>query len=401
MAAEMTMRSDSPCHICGAAAVDIVAGFKELGRATSDCRPWPAGGSLGVCGTCGAVQHPVDREWHAETAKIYSDYQAYRQSVAGAEQHVFDPATGSAIPRSQKILRWLSQKGHLPANGRMLDVGCGNGAMLRAFAVVAGGGWELNGFEPHLASDAELRAIPGVRHVWSEDDLSNTDESYDFITLSHSLEHIPDPVAYLAALRGRLAPGGRLLIEVPYFLDSPYDLLVADHCTHFTMGVFRRVLSQAGYAVDALRNDVVAKELTAVALHANQPSTSITSDAAEIARGVENAVAWLHTMQAQAFDAATRQPFGIFGTAIGASWLLGVLGERVQFFVDEDPARAGTRYFNRPVLRPQDLRAGATIYMALPRGIAEDVTARLGRKDVDFLLPPDYTKRLNEGPMAI
>lgn len=390
--------SGSPCHICGAAAIQVIGGFERLGRATSDCRPWPPGGTLGTCGVCGAVQRRVDAEWRADAAKVYSGYRAYRQSIGGAEQHVFDPVTGAAIPRSQKILHWLSRNGHLPARGRMLDVGCGNGAMLRAFAAVAGQ-WELHGYEPHLASDTEVRTIPGVRQVWSGD-LAETGGPYDLLTLSHSLEHVENPVAYLAGLRDRLAPAGRLLIEVPYFPDGPYDLLVADHCTHFTMGVLSMVLRRAGYAVDVLRSDVIAKEITAMARPVNGPVESTPAGISETAQAAETAVAWLKATQAQAADAARRQPFGVFGTAVGASWLLGVLGERVRFFVDEDPARVGTRYFGRPVVAPQDLQRGSTVYMALPRAIAENIAARIASKDVDFYLPPEYTKRLNETPVG-
>lgn len=396
----MTSGASSPCHICGAMAVRLVNGFEQLGRATSDCRPWPAGGTLGVCGACGAVQRRVDAEWRAEAANVYSGYQAYRQSIGGAEQHVFDPETGTAIPRSQKILRWLLQHGHLFSSGRMLDVGCGNGAMLRAFAAVAGQ-WELNGFEPHLASDREIYAIPGVRQVWTGA-LADTGGAYDLLTLSHSLEHVENPIAYLAELRSRLSPSGRLLIQVPYFPDSPYDLLVTDHCTHFTVGLLDMVLRRAGYTVEVLRHDVIVKELTAVARPAEARANETQgSDPSAVALAVETAIAWLRAAQAQAFDAAQNQPFGLFGTAVGASWLFGVLGDRVQFFVDEDPARVGTRYFDRAVVAPRDLQSGATVYMALPHAIAERIVARIAGKDVNFCLPPEYTRRLNEVSVGV
>lgn len=398
----MTTESGFPCHVCGAAAVELYAGFERLGRATSDCRPWPAGGTLGICGVCGAVQPRIDAQWRGDATKVYSGYQAYRQSIGGAEQHVFDPTSGAALPRSQKILRWLRQTGELPPRGRMLDVGCGNGAMLRAFAVEASQ-WELNGYEPNLTSGSEVLAIPGVCEVWSGN-LADTGGPYDLLTLSHSLEHVEDPIAYLDGLRSHLAPSGRLLIEVPYFPDGPYDLLVADHCTHFTIGILNMVLRRAGYAVEVLRSDVIAKELTAVAHLAGQSDSEDAfmghGDVGANAEAMEAAIAWLQVTSAQAILVSTgARRFGLFGTAIGASWLAGELGDRVQFFVDEDPARVGTRYLGRPVLAPQDVCQGSTVFMALPAAIAQRIVARLDRKDVDFHLPPDYTKRLDEKPI--
>jgi hypothetical protein len=38
------------CSICGNGLLVELAAFRQLRRVTSDCRPWPAGGRLGLGG---------------------------------------------------------------------------------------------------------------------------------------------------------------------------------------------------------------------------------------------------------------------------------------------------------------------------------------------------------------
>lgn len=385
------------CHVCGAEALVLIAGFEALRRATSDCRPWPQGGTVGLCEACGTVQSRLDAAWRAEAAKIYGQYEAYRQSRDGQEQAVFDPVSGAPTTRSRSILETLGAAGEIGPSGRMVDVGCGNGAMLRAFAAVLPG-WQLNGYEPYGGAPEKLRAIPGFADLWrgALDEMSGP---FDVMTMSHSLEHIEGPIAYLAALREKLAPQGQLLIQVPYFPDNPFDLIVADHCSHFTLASLSAILRAAGYEVAMARTDIIAKEITLLARKAaDAPSLQMAyaTDLAAARAALKAAASWLQAVKAAAAEAAQAPSFGIFGTSIGGNWLLGELGDRIGFFVDEDPARIGTVYEARPVLAPSELPGGATVFMVLPHAIARNIVARLGRSDVDFRLPPAYTNIARE-----
>jgi hypothetical protein len=92
----------------------------------------------------------------------------------------------------------------------------------------------------------------------------------------------------------------------------------------------------------------------------------------------------------QACNAADRSgPFGIFGTSVAAMWLYGELQSKVDFFVDEDPGRIGTLH-GRPVLTPDRIPQGATVYLTLIPAVAGPVAKRIARPDLHLEVPPAF-----------
>lgn len=107
---------------------------------------------------------------------------------------------------------------HLPKAGstgtaRLLDVGCGDGSFLQ---LARAAGWTVFGCDPDpaavenaLARDIEVRV--GGADAWLDEE-----GSFDAISLSHVLEHVPDPAATLGALNRLLKPRGFLYIDTPH-----------------------------------------------------------------------------------------------------------------------------------------------------------------------------------------
>lgn len=375
------------CHLCGADALVEIEGFAALPRVASDCRPFPAGGRLAECMSCGAIVKPVDEAFRREAAEIYAGYDLYHQSAGGAEQSVFDRETGAALPRSRRILDFARSHAALAGDGTLIDVGSGTGAMLRA-ASSALGGWHLIAVEPHPADEGALAGIAGVETVLPS--LDGQAGTADLVTIIHALEHAADPVALLAAARGALKPGGALLIEVPYFPDNPFDLVIADHCTHFTRATLAAVLARAGLAPVATASDWVAKEITVVARAGSTAVAAPHEDAGGDARRFR---VWLDDVLGVAAEASAADTFGLFGTAIAANWLLGPCDRRVRLFVDEDPNRAGRSYRGRPLHHPRDVPADAVVFMPLPPALARSIRSRIDDGRVDYLLPPPLPPR--------
>lgn len=99
------------------------------------------------------------------------------------------------------------------ATGTVLDVGCGGGLFLR---LLRERGHKVMGLDFSLdaANTAwKINRVPAVCGTLSRAPLP--DGAFAVITMFHVLEHLFDPAAYVEAAHRLLAPGGRLVIQVP------------------------------------------------------------------------------------------------------------------------------------------------------------------------------------------
>jgi SAM-dependent methyltransferase len=382
------------CKVCRTAALEEITEFRSLPRVTSDCVPFRAGGRLLICRHCNATQSPADDQWFEEIREIYSDYQAYHQS-GGVEQPVLDAATGELRRRSEVLLARLATLPGVPSSGKVVDVGCGTGATLNSFS--KRGGWRLYGLEIDTKNLASLRGIDGFEELYT---CAPTDlpGEFDLVTMVHSLEHFPDPLATLRDLLGKIAPGGRLFVEVPNAEANPFDYVIADHMMHFSPSSLSILADYAGFGIDCLSTNWVAKELSMTAqprknsaVANGQPSES---KAAEL---VFRQIDWLHRFVQAASEAlADSGSFGLFGTSIAATWLCSILGDGVSFFVEEDASRVGRRHMGRPVISPIEVAPGSVVFMALTPQIATRIAGRLGSAPTDLRLPPSFEEDMPE-----
>lgn len=375
------------CHACGAAHVNEIPGFSGLRRVSSDCVPQPEGGRLGMCSDCGLAQACVDDGWRTLAASIYEQYAIYHQG-GGAEQPVFEQGGGQSMPRSmprsRRLVDALLRTIALSDRGRALDIGCGNGGFLRALSQ-SRPGWSLTGTELDERHRAAVLAIAGVESFCATADPADVDGRFDLVSLVHVLEHIVEPASFLSRVADRLEHDGVLLIQIPYYPHNPFELLIADHCSHFTPATLTRLLVAAGLRPVHISMDWVAKEMSVVAQRgrcepaASEPDTTLTM-----------AVDWLVAARDAARGVAQQAGgcIAVFGTSIAGTWLAAELGDAVGRFVDEDAARVGQAHLGRPIASPRQMEPGTDVFIALPTPLARAVAARIARAGVRYHLPP-------------
>jgi SAM-dependent methyltransferase len=358
----------------------------KLGRVTSDCRPWPAGGKLCVCADCGCIQKAIDAEWLDDVGRIYAAYDIYHQS-GGIEQGIFTPDSTAMAPRSQRLLQGLNVYFDLPRQGRMLEIGCGNGALLRSFSSLRSD-WVLVGQDLGERQREAVEAIAGPGAFFSCP-AHEVPGQFDLVIMNHVLEHIPDPSGFLAGLRGKIAAGGLLLIQVPNTWRKPFDLLEVDHASHFTPPAVRWITARAGYSVSGMP-DLVSRETTVLARVDTCESGQKPGNSSEVLRWASQCLEWLIGMRDHARSLTRSCRLGIFGTSIAGTWLGGELGEAVSFFVDEDRHRVGRNHLGRPILHPSETPVSSHVYMALESDMAEQIALRLAHDGIDMnaVLPP-------------
>jgi len=357
----------------------LVPEFSQLKRVTSDCRPWSAGGRLGTCDVCATVQTVVDAQWQAECREIYQSYAIYAQG-GGAEQRVFDSSSGASASRSDQLLDRLAEVVEIPKQGRLIDIGCGNGGFLRSFSR-RHPGWRLSGSEFDEKHRASIETIPGFEEFFSGD-VRDLPGEFDICSLIHVLEHIEGPRKFLGSVRTKLKVGGLLVVELPSFQQNPFELLIADHATHFEPATIEALLADAQFTSLHVTGEWIPKELSIVA-RALPPIAERTRPRSE--DHLSSAIHWLDTVRRDAKDVAQHAAsFGIFGTSIAATWLFGELDGKAGFFVDEDPDRVGGKHLGLPIYRPSNVTAGSDVYVVLPPKISTAVAARLGSSGVRY-----------------
>jgi 2-polyprenyl-3-methyl-5-hydroxy-6-metoxy-1,4-benzoquinol methylase len=138
-------------------------------------------------------------------------------------------------------------------DGRLLDVGCGDGAYLTLMSDL---GWEVAGVDPDPAGIAVAQQSGLDVHVGTLADAGFPDSYFDVVTLSHTIEHVHDPVALLRECRRVLSPGGELVVLTPNLASDGHRRFGADwlhldpprHLVIFTIGSLRRALAAAGFS---------------------------------------------------------------------------------------------------------------------------------------------------------
>lgn len=149
--------------------------------------------------------------------------------------------------------RRFEQVRDLTADRSVCDFGCGYGGFLR---LNRGHADHLAGVELREHCRAQLRAA--APEIPVEKSILDFVEPFDIVTMFHVLEHIPEQIEVLAEIRQRLAPDGRLFVEVPHagdFLIKHLGLEAfhaftfwSEHLVLHTPASLAAVLRAAGFA---------------------------------------------------------------------------------------------------------------------------------------------------------
>jgi len=163
-----------------------------------------------------------------------------------------DPTTGWMF----RMTYWLDARRIrrlIGRRGRVLDVGCGNGAALAAMR--EHGDWEVHGVELDevAAEKARRRGLTVITGDLTSSALPLG--TFDLIRMGHVIEHVPNPLEMLRRSVDLLRPGGVVYGETPnthcwdFKLFRQYwgALHVPRHIAFFDEKNLRQALSRAGF----------------------------------------------------------------------------------------------------------------------------------------------------------
>ena len=136
---------------------------------------------------------------------------------------------------------------HGVAPRSFIEVGCGGGYLL---ARLQKQGYRVKGVDPSPVSvrAAEALGVPMMADFYPSTRL--TDQA-DVIFHYDVLEHVADPVGFLAAHRANLGASGHVVIAVPdctqSILRGDASMAIHEHLNYFDADSLGRTLSQAGF----------------------------------------------------------------------------------------------------------------------------------------------------------
>lgn len=110
----------------------------------------------------------------------------------------------------------------------VLDSGCGEGYGTARLARVARQATGIDRAEAIAVASARYQAPTLQYRIFDLDRLATLGERFELVVSFQVIEHLPEPAAYLRALRGCVAPGGTLIVTTPNRLmtvgENPYHL---------------------------------------------------------------------------------------------------------------------------------------------------------------------------------
>lgn len=278
-------------------------------------------------------------------------------------QLLFDKAGcsyGHTAGRIGEQVAWLS--GQFPIAQSLLDVGCGNGDLLKALPhTVSRYGIDVD--EQTLNSVAQ--AAPGINFTVCDFNGLKSLPQVDVITLFHVLEHLPDPDGFLAQLRRLSKESVALVIEVPV-VDRAAELQDRDivgfftvqHLTHFSKTTLEKMLAKNGWRVVHAEAMAGYNGWRVVAEHG-----PAQSDVGHDASGLIAARVYLDVWKRNVELVKRRieklngaRQIMIWGAGQHTEYLALLTGlfdlDASFVVVDSDPMKQGHRYHSLPVLSP-------------------------------------------------
>jgi len=168
------------CPVCGAAAE---LAFEKDAIDYFDCS---------ACGFRFSFQ-PTNPNLSQQLAQFESAYLQYLSD---------DPADE---PNFAKLLRSIAA----PPRARWLDVGCGSGKFVR---YLRRRGFDAEGIEP---SEALFDHFLADEPFFHRDLAAVADRRFAVVSALDVIEHVPDPVPFLASLRDAAEPTGTIVISTP------------------------------------------------------------------------------------------------------------------------------------------------------------------------------------------
>ena len=138
------------------------------------------------------------------------------------------------------------KENYFEGTGSLVDVGCGRGDMVHAFAET---GFSVTGVDLSPASEDFCKPHPVKICDLANDVLPFDDNSFNYIFSKSVIEHIRDPMLMIKETYRVMEAGGTSLLMTPSWMHTSWGPFYLDHThvTPWTIPSLRDAMEMAGY----------------------------------------------------------------------------------------------------------------------------------------------------------
>ncbi len=239
----------SQCPLCGSASVSNYMKCRDhfLTKEMFD---------LSGCSSCGFIfiSEAPDKK---EAGRYYDskDYISHDDSAGGLSGRIYLIIRWMMLVRKKRLITRLTGR----TSGELLDIGTGSGHFA---GMMKQSGWNVTGIEPDKKAADYAASRFGLRIAGPDEITGIPGETFDCITLWHSLEHSHDLHSYASEIRRLLKPEGICIVALPSAasLDAQHYREfwaawdVPRHLWHFTPAAFSFFAERAGFSITGIKD---------------------------------------------------------------------------------------------------------------------------------------------------
>jgi SAM-dependent methyltransferase len=345
-------RTDA-CRLCGGPIETITSlpwpRFRHSDWSVICTAPW----NLLVCRQCG-IAGP-ERHDRSDLRVQYAN-----RSYADRDtpvHYVRPPGAVALIPGPQHQVDIL--RPFLPECPAILDVGCFDGRLLRAFRQRYPTA-RMVGYD--VSEGLQRFFPPHERIAFFSGDLAWEAAPFDLIVFSQSLQYVPNPNVILERAAAHLSHGGHLFIQVPDLAKRPVSILLGDLYHHFTRTSLDNLLRFNDFDMMVIESTGFGRDLVVVASRAKTNGLTLVPEGP---LSVTASIKALDAIVQRTSDVMASGGGNVFGTTIDAAFVAHILGDKLADFIDEAPFPPAATFLRRPIRHPSALRPEERTFVPL------------------------------------
>jgi hypothetical protein len=222
--------------------------------------------------------------------------------------------------------------------GRGLEIGAGVGYLTRR---LLDAGWDMTSLEPGQGYEP-FWSTYGVKVIREFFPSPRAPGPYQLVCSYGVLEHVPDPLSFLKAIKAHLVLGGKAVISVPDCMEEigagDPSILFHEHFSYFDAGSLARLIRLAGMKAKVTKSQYGRCLYALAGIELDESGGEVGLDVALVASYPERCQRFIQRVQDHMSKMLMTGTLGVYCAARGLP-ILDPL-QTVRFF-DDDPLQQG------------------------------------------------------------